>query len=101
MKRIEFQKGLTVQKIEKELLPEVQESLKQLSALQVDLDFPESCGDVAVYINYHKRLDEAVGALNDAVESLAVYEQLRENFNERENEKLPDEGIRTGYRVGQ
>jgi len=66
-----------------------------------DVDHPTSQRQVGAYCGWSGQLDEKAGEFMGLVDAVQIGQAVQDNFDEQENEKLPDDGIRTGYLVGQ
>lgn len=70
--------------------------------LPEDLDDITSQKQIDAFNYWSASLEgQVLAMLTFAERTRVLLETMRENFDEQENEKLPDEGIRTGYLVGQ
>jgi len=103
MKRIdsEFTENL---EMARNLLPKIERILAYNNDeyLPEDLDDITSQEQIAAFNYWSASLEGRALALLALAERMRVLlETMQENFDEQEDEKLPSEGIRTGYLVGQ
>jgi len=88
----------------RKLLPKIERILayNDDECLPEDLDDITSQNQLAAFNYWSTSLEgRALALLTLAEKTKVLLETMRENFDEQENEKLPSDGIRTGYLVGQ
>jgi len=102
MKRIDsdFTENL---EMARKLLPKIERILAYTDdhRLPEDLDDITSQKQLEAFNYWSASLEDRVLALLTLAENMKVLETMRENFYEMEDERLPSEGIRTGYLVGE
>ena len=102
MKRIDSEFMENLEKARK-LLPKIERRLAYTGDedLPGDLDNITSQSQIETFNHWSISLEDEVLELLTLAENMKVCGTIREKFCELENESLPDEGIRTGYLVGQ
>ena len=100
MKRIDSEFTKNLWKARK-LLPGIDRMLYYAGDLPQNLDDITSQRQIETFSHWSTSFKDEVLALLTLAENMKVCGTMRENFYDHENEKLPDEGIRTGALAGE